>query len=321
MGLYNLKAGEARLLDLKDGAVALGIPVGMDSKQYYVDFANGSDGNGGTSPDKAMKTLKAAYDLCVTGHNDSVLVIPSATANEPAAAIDWSKSYTHLIGLSAPMPGMGQRCRVEGTAALDLAYLVDFQGSGCIVKNIKFQNLSDASGIKGGVIVSGGRNYFENVFIGGMGHATNGAVAGAYSLSVSGEENCFVDCVIGTDTILRAAVNWEMVITGTRNRFIHCEFRSHSVTAGKFLVRIDAGVGGDIRDIIFENCLFYNFTTNWATGITDAFNMVNGATHSVVLRGDNMLVGVTSWADTYTHLYSAQAAPGAGFGISGNPST
>jgi hypothetical protein len=42
-----LHRGNASLNDLKDGVLAMGMPIGMDSHVYYVDFANGNDGDSG----------------------------------------------------------------------------------------------------------------------------------------------------------------------------------------------------------------------------------------------------------------------------------
>ncbi len=305
-----------------DEYVALaGIPRGPLSKIFIVDPANGSDSNPGLTFQKPLKSLAAAYAKCTTNQNDVVLMIPGPTGDNPTAAITWSKSYTHLIGLSGNLPGMGQRCRIVNHADNDLAVLFTLSGSGCIIKNVQFFDGKDKNEDGACVLVSGGRNYFENVFVAGMGHATPGGRAGSYSLKVSGEENTFKNCTIGLDTIVRAAANAELIVAGARNRFIGCDIRSNSVTAGKFLVKVD-NTGGDLRDSIFENCLFFNYTTNWANGITDAFSMpAGGSTHFVILKGDCQLVGVNSgWADNLTHIYVSGPQPHAGFGVSTNPS-
>jgi hypothetical protein len=322
MSTYQLHKGEAVLADLKDGLLALGIPLGMNSRLIFFDPTNGSDGNDGSEPSMAVKSIETAYALATDNNNDTILMIAGATASNPTAAIAWAKSYTHLVGLSAPLPGLGQRCRIVGTAALDLAQVITISGNGCVFMNLQFFNGSDANAAKGAVVVSGSRNYFKNVFFAGMGHATCAGHASAYSLTVSGAENYFEDCTIGLDTILRSAANSELIISAERNRFVHCELRSYCETAGKFLVKIDNSTA-DLRDTIFEDCLFFNYTVNWANGIDNAFDMpAAGNTHFVILKGDNVLVGVNSgWADTVTHVYSAAHAPNAGFGIATNPTT
>ncbi len=312
MGLYP-KAVEAALV---------GIPRGRYSNVYVVDPANGDDDNPGDRWTQPLATVAAAYAKCTANQHDVVLLVGGPTADTPTAALTWAKNFTHLVGLTSPLPGMGQRARIVNSASADLAVLFTLSASGCIVRNIQFFDGKDKNEAGACVLVSGDCNYFENVFIAGMGHATPAAVAGSYSLTVSGSENCFRDCTIGLDTIIRAAANSELIVSGARNRFIHCDLRSYSETAGKFLAKIDNS-GGDLRDTIFEDCLFFNYTVNWANGIDNAIDMPTGGnTHFVILRGNCLLVGVNSgWADTVTHVYGAGPAPNAGFGVATNPTT
>lgn len=248
-----------------------------------------------------------------------MFLIGKASAASLSAALTWSNSYCHLIGLSADLPGVGQRCRVTGSATADLTVLVTVSGSGCVFKNIQFFNGADADVDSGAVVVSGNRNYFENCFIVGMGHATPAARAGSYSMNVTGAENCFVHCSIGLDTIVRSAANSELIVAGERNSFYSCELRSDSVTSGKFLVKIDASK--DLRDIRFDSCLFYNYSTNWATGIANAFTVTGGNTHWIILGGNCQFVGCTGIADVVTHIYGAGYAPNAGMFLSTQPTT
>jgi hypothetical protein len=196
-------------------------------------------------------------------------------------------------------------------------------GSGCIVKNIKFSDEKDSAADGACVLVSGGRNHFENCFFAGMADGTASGPfsrAGSYSLKVTGEENYFEAGAIGVDTIARTAANSELYITGPRNHFYRCAVVSQSTTAGKFLVTIDSS-GGDMRWTRFENCDFINYTENWATGITDAFNMSITNTAFVLLRGCSLTGVGTGWANTVTHLYSADPQPNAGFGLAAAPTT
>lgn len=306
--------------------LSLGLPVGPNSNVFYLDGANGSDSNTGLHPTKPLLTLEAAYALCTAGQNDTVAIIGGATGLYPATAIDWAKSYTHLVGLSAPL-SVGQRARIVNHSDNDLAVLFTIGAQGCIFKNLQFFDGKDNAADGACVHIDGdaNRTYMENCFIAGMGNGTASGPfsrAGSYSLQVAASECCLVNCTIGLDTIKRTAANAELIVTGGRNRFVHCDIRSWSETAGKFLVKID-NAGGDMRDTIFDDCLFYNFTENWANGIDDAFDMpAAGATHYVILRGNCQLVGVNSgWADTVTRIYGAGPVPNAGYGISINPTT
>lgn len=286
-----------------------GIPVGPYSNVYIVDPANGSDSNPGTSFKQPLLTLEAAYALCTTNQHDTILLLSGPTGNTLAASINWSKNFVHLLGLGADVPGMGQRCRVLGSAASDLTPLVTFGGIGCIVRNIQFYNGKDADTDSGCVIVSGSRNYFKNCAIVGMQHATPAARAGSYSLKVTGSENYFEDCMIGYDSITRGAGEppelW--LATGcSKAIFRHCTILTRSETITASPVKIDAEPLGYVE---FDNCIFVNTSTNWAVSLTDAFTITSAQTHYVALRGACQLVGITGWADTPTHMYQAMPAP------------
>lgn len=301
----------------------MGIPRGPYSNVFIVDPVNGSDSNPGTTFQRPLLTIAAAYALCTTNQNDCVLVVGGPTQNAPAAAIDWAKSYTHLIGLSGDLPGVGQRTRIVGTAAVDSAYIVDFQGSGCIVKNIQFFQGNDAASDSGAVIVSGSRNHFLNCFFAGMGHATAAARAGSYSLKVTGAENAFERCTVGLASMLRAAANAELWLTGecNRNKFIDSEIVSWSVTAGKFLVKLDASAVP--YTLTFRNCIFNNLNSNngaSGTVLTNAMSDAATPFHQIIVH-NCVGCGFTGWADTVTYLFSAAPAPNAGWGLGLNPTT
>jgi hypothetical protein len=98
--------------------------------------------------------------------------------------------------------------------------------------------------------------------------------------------------------------------------------RSNSTTSGKFLVQVDNS-GGDLRTVRFDNCLFHNYSSNWATGISNAITIpAAGNTVFVLLDAACRLSGVgMGWADNVTHVYGVGPVPNAGFGISVAPTT
>ncbi len=321
---YRMVRGISTLADLADGAGAAGILAQAGGKKFYCDPTNGTAGGDGLSVETANTSLLTVYNLTTSGNNDIVYFVGAATSYQPSAAFVWSNSYTHLIGLTNGLPGMGQRARIVNTAANDLLTLITFSGDGCLISNIQFFDAKDKAEDGQNVTVSGERNHFVNCFFAGMGNSTASGPfsrAGSSSLEVTGAENTFSSCTIGLDTIDRTGNNSELILSGARNRFVGCEFRSSSTAAGKFLVNIDSTT--DLRDVQFEACLFFNYSSNWVTGITNAFNMDVSATVYIILRGmDNVFVGVgLGVADNLTRIYGAGPAPDAGYGIAINPTT
>lgn len=291
-----------------------GVPFGPESTHFFVDPDDGNNVNDGLTPATAVASLATAYGKTTADKHDVVWFMGTDSSVTPSSSITWANDFTHLIGLSSGLPGLGQRCRVVGNATNDLTPVITFSGKGCIVRNMQFYNGKDADSDSGCVIVSGHRNEFTNCMIAGMAHATPAARAGSYSLTVSGVENFFERCYIGLDTITRAAANAEVVISGSKNQFWDCTVASKSDTAGHFAVKI-SGAGTHT----FKDCLFHNASVNWAQSLTDAFNVTASATHYIILSGDCQFVGYTGVADTVTHIYGAGYAPNAGMFLSTNP--
>lgn len=272
--------------------VLAGIPRGPLSKVYCVDPANGSNNNSGLSFAAPLASIEAAYAKCVTNQNDVVLYLAGSSGNTLAAAMTWSKSYTHLIGMCAPTL-TGQRARIFQTATLTGASpLITVSGSGCIFKDLYiFQGVADATSLIN-VSVTGGRNYFENVHFAGGGHDTQ-AVDGGASLKLDGaEENTFVKCTIGVDTIDAGNGMMGLLLDGEahRNVFKECIFRIRAGNAGAGWVEVVDATGID-RDTIFDRCIFLN---NSATALTSGFVIPAGmgAPRKLFLK-DCMLYGAT----------------------------
>ena len=161
--------------------VMAGVPFGPNAKYYFVDPANGSDNNSGTKPTEALAGLEAAYAKTVANQHDTIFYIAGSSGINLAAAMTWSKNYTHLIGVAAPTR-VAQRARIFQTSTLTAASpLITISATGCIFKNLYiFQGVADATSLIN-VSVTGGRNYFENVHFAGGGMRPRPLTAGPVS--------------------------------------------------------------------------------------------------------------------------------------------
>ena len=276
--------------------VMTGVPFSADAKYYFVDAANGSDGNDGLTPDAALATVIAAEDKCVANQHDTIFYIAGATALNMSAALTWDKSYTHLIGICAPTM-VAQRARLMYETGTTVASpLLDVTATGCIFKNIYlFHGIAAATNLLN-VRVTGGRNYFENVHFAGGGHATQ-AVDGGASLALYGAEECtFVNCTIGVDTIAAATGMMGMRVdsAATRNIFKGCNFTMYAGNSGSGFVEVVDSAGFD-RYLMFEDCLFINDAVGYT--MASAFVIPSGmgsATHRIILK-DSYGFGFTDW--------------------------
>lgn len=288
--------------NLNEYVAGMGIPRGPKSQVYIYDPVNGSDSNHGKTWQAPLKTLEAAEALCTANQHDVVLALAGATACNPAASVTWDKDYTHLIGVGSELPGVGQRSRVVMQAATAVTPVITFAGDGCIVKNMQF-NQEKATGAASGVaIVTGHRNYFENVFF----MCPTSTTAASYSLKVGGTENAFKRCTIGQHTNARTAATYGLwLYEGDddchRNKFIDCEFLSWAAATTHVHVYTAVGIDVEVYTVQFENCLFDNIgPATLAVAIDD-----NCATtdHQVLLRGrNNCFVGCTAVSDPLTYV-------------------
>ena len=240
-----------------------GIPPG--GAVFWLDpsHALANDGNGktgvGASITKPMATLPGAYALLRANKHDVVMYKAGSTSLNLSATLTWAKNYAHLIGLCAPSK-TAQRARIfQASDATSLSPLINITATGCIFSNIYvFQGVDDAGSLLN-IQVTGGRNFFGNIHFAGGGHATM-AINGAGSLKLNGaEENRFVGCTIGVDTISAATGVAGMLMDGEahRNEFEDCDFALYAGNANVFHVEVIDNTGFDRRNT-FRRCLFTN---------------------------------------------------------------
>src|SRR4030066_624611 len=101
----NLSVGELTVDTIMGGA-----SLPMYTKKIFVDPVNGSDGNSGLSISNAKKSFGAGYAMITSAKNEAMILVPGASGFTLTAVVDWTKSASHLIGLS---PGrMNNRCKL-----------------------------------------------------------------------------------------------------------------------------------------------------------------------------------------------------------------
>ena len=293
-----------------------GLPVGPNSNVYFVDAANGNDSNPGTALKNPLKTIEEAYDRCVSGHNDVVAVIAGTSSCTLTGALTWSKSYTHLIGLCAPVR-TAQRARIFAPSTMADAVFITISGTGCIFKDVYIFNGAAVNTALGNVLVSGGRNYFENVHFAGPGHATN-AIDGAYALGLSGGdgEHLFKNCTFGLTSMAAATgVRCVALLGGYTPRvvFEDCTFAMHASAVTAMIV--EGGADCIIEYMIFKNCLFFNEGT---AALDTAFELpaLNVARQFFILINCWRNSGIDDWEDQARGCVWTGGSPDQGTGTS-----
>lgn len=303
------------------GGVPVGTPdiLGMTpGKVFFLDPANGSDDNLGDTPDHAFKTMETAYAALTDGKNDVLYLIGNGSGLNLTQALVWAKSYTHLVGLCAPVAA-AKRARIFMTSTVTSTPMIQITGTGCIFKDLYiFHGIASASALVA-VEVTGGRNVFINVHFAGIGDATQDA-SGACSLKLNGaEENLFLNCQIGLDTQgTRGGDSSEILVDGSavRNVFQGCLINAFISAAGHSLVKLADNSAVD-RYLMFRDCVFLSESLNNATAMTSAFSVPASMVTAYLILHNCSAVGITAWESssrgkTYGNMVAAAASVGGG---------
>lgn len=273
---------------------------------YYVDRTNGNDTtNSGTRQDDAFATVFQAESATTDGQHDVVVLAPESGSGRTteASSITWDKRFTHLIGSAAPT-SLNVRAGMNFSSTATTPSFTH-SSNGCVIKDVTITQFNDVNVLYS---LSGDRNYFQGVHFAGIGHATAGDDAAARSLSISaGEENRFVDCTFGLDTVTRSTTNASVEQTGTcpRNQYHGCLFVAFCDNAGVVHFKADTGNCYE-RFVLFNNCIFLNADTASSTTMTTVMDLSTTGNGTVFLK-DCWSKGATDWANNFDAVFMNMA--------------
>jgi len=319
------------MINFKDGILSAGVPIGNQGfltggTSFFLDPVNGSDGHNGKKPDRAFKTLTVAYAALTTGKNDVLYYLSGASAINLSAKLTWEKSYCHFIGISSNCI-LGGRARIFQTSTTTgLTPMVDVTGTGNTFRNLYFyQGVADATS-KGCVQVTGTKNCFENCHIYGIGGNDLQDAADAYSLCLNdADENRFVNCLIGGDTISAGTTaNSEILFDAgaSKNNFDNCViYRRIEHNTNHPLVKMN-DAGGLSGLTWFKDCMFIYTSVSGGYHGTYAFGLVTPTDGITKIALKNCAVysgnGTTiAWSDAVgiIHADMATSTASAGGGL------
>jgi hypothetical protein len=314
------------LTNYPGGVASFGVPVvgnGMvtQGKVIFVKPRTGDDGQDGSSPDQAVKTLTRAKALATANQNDIVYLMNesntgTSTFDYLSAAFTWNKDAVHLIGTGAT-PFIGSRAGIRNsTSVATIEDLFTVSANNCVIANISvFQgDVTSTATAPRAVVVSGMRNRFVNCQFSGNGD-TGGSmdVAGARSLAVTGAENTFQHCYIGLDTVIRGTQTTEVYLTtGARNVFEDCMINSYtSLSTFKALT-----VGNSDRFVLLKNCIL-NAVQNITSAVAPTGAISSGSVNGSVLIQGGGVFGYTNvtTADDAKTLVAAPAGSAVDMGL------
>ena len=266
---------------------------------FYVDANSGSDvSNGGRSWDDAYANYTTAEDNVSSNEYDVIVVAPNGTSGTAeTATLTWDKNHISTVGASAPAV-ISQRSRILWTTdAVDPCLTVSGQGNSFV--NIQWATFQASNDIL--VNLTNNRNFFGNVHFAGIGHATAGDDTTARCIDiVAGEENYFLGCTIGIDTIARSVANAsiELRSAAARNIFEDCFVPVFADNSGALFVKIAAGSDID-RFVMFKECMFHNATNSTGTTMTVGMDL-SGSPGGTVILYNTFFFGCTNVADDFS---------------------
>jgi hypothetical protein len=228
------------LTNFPNGVSSFGIPMfgGLPATfgdVWFVDYANGSDGNTGKSTTKAFKTLSKAYDACTTNNNDMVLIDGNSEIVE-TSMITLTKNRVHTIGLNGPPPGLGYGAGARVTLG--------------------------TTGVAGDIATlhnTGVRNTFT-----GIKFSNSSATATClYTVAEGGEYTRYNNCEFYKSGLLTTDLTAEVLCNGDSSQWYGCTFGdlvNERGASGKerpnVLLTRELITGKVARDCAFVDCLF-----------------------------------------------------------------
>jgi hypothetical protein len=314
-GAYTQETAEALARDITSAG---GVLI---RDRYYLNPAVGNDNNSGEDPRAGFQTLAKAYDKLEDGRNDAVILVGNGQASGSArldAAFTWAKSAAHLIGAAAPTRTFGRARIATQSGATAFANFITNTGDGNV-----FSNISLWHGFGTGTAAqicwtdTGERNYYENVFFGGMGDQASADDAGSRCLKIGSGgngEHTFVDCAFGTNTVTRGAANACIEFAGAtpRNFFRRPVFLIQADAASP-LALIGSGAGCMDREQVMESPIFLNGVFSGSTTLTAVGTFPASPGGGIILKNPTR-IGFTDWgsdANSLAAIYVDGAATGA----------
>lgn len=316
--------------NFKNGVSSLGIPVTGSipmvlgasgvGKIYFVDATNGSDGNTGLSPAKALATVTRAVAIAASG--DTIALSTNAT-HSIASGIALTTSRVNFIGLDFTGRQVQQGAKIQLATASTSAYVLKNTGTRNSFVNIKFiQAATAATALH--VLEEGGEGalYQNCSFVFGV--ADNLDLTTAHEVVAGSDSATYLNCTFGADTLLtsgnRSVFHIDQVTTSQEfksNILENCNFIISSSETLATFVRTDA-----VTDILFTNmfkdCTFVASVDSaggvalaeaaqTGTGVTKgtlvfknpcAFNCTDFSTATSGRNAGIQVVGITSTAGT-----------------------
>lgn len=239
----------------------------------------------GERPDDAIADLKTAYDLCVSGRGDGILVFSGGTGTASQTTsylkqpLTWSKHGITVFGISAPVAMFG-RARVSSQEKTSTGTTFAQTASTITRETGSFVTDGWVAGMTGYIADSGSNNgaTFTVVTVAALTltvsetlNVQSKAQCGSCTLTsynanmitVSGSNNAFFNLHIGNFGTQAGSLGC-VKVTGNRNYFGNCHLiGAGHATPGAVATAYDLEINAG-EENTFERCVFGTDSVLWA---------------------------------------------------------
>lgn len=290
--------------------------------EYYLDPVNGNNGWNGKDRRHPKKTLPEAYVLLKANQNDVLYVSGGATALSLSAAFDWSKNYTHMIGLT-PHLHNGGRVRISHSDNFTPFFTISARA--CGFYGIHWQHGRGNAGNLVGVSCTYSGNaalLFDGCDFEGPLHATEAAAAfKTVNLASGCADVTFRNSRFGQWTVEADLSSGNLLFLAGLNSIVtvdDCTFMAPSTSANFAFVNAAANQNGANALLLFKKTRFIQLYRG-AT-LTKAVVEPTSAQGNVVFDNNCIKVGVTDYATAAaTSVFVTSPAANEAGGTGTNP--
>lgn len=249
-------------------------------------------------------TLPSLGFAALEANRNDVLLLSPGTYTEPET-LSWSKAQTHMLGTGNPTWRQGGKIRIQTTVEAATA-AVDVTASGVHFGGFNISNNGAFTACVTALRMSS--TYFgaKKLDLRGSLQGTTAALTTPSSLEFAdgsslGFASTFEDCNIGTGSgTARTGASGVILFKSSNTgpayvEFKNCRILSISGGTGTHMVRAESVLSYD-RYILFEDCLFNNFSLAQAYPLAAAFYNASASSGAGwFLLKNCMAAGITEW--------------------------
>ena len=301
------------------------VPESSSTSQYR-EWLNGQ----GVKEAKMFTDIKSAYAKMEAYRGDTLLVYPGTYLSTESLA--WAKADTKIIGVGSPnqryQPSTlgGGGIKLKCTTA-DVANILNITGDYVSVYGIGTQNTADDDGNLTDILISAKNIHLKECSLRGGTGATQIATAkcgvglmvdnGTENVSNAGNGLLVERCTIGSSgntvrTVGAGCMAFKCTTPGGGGFGMHfrdCTFSMYSVTSECYAIDAYDAFAFD-RDLLFQNCWFYNYGETYCAYVFNAYNSHNTNIH----LDKSSFFGFDKWATAGYDLWASNGPANIGVG-------